>query len=236
MMTLTLRFMSLVFSVSLFSHLAKAETWKFLTFEAPPYSCEKCPGKGKMIADVTTQLEKAGIKAEFEFVPYVRAVKDATDAKYVGYMPEWPSDMPADDFIASKNLFDSKIVLVTLKTKPVSWSKPEELAGKKFGVLRGYGYGDDFEKLRKEKKVIAEETAVPEANFKKLLAGRIDAVLTYSDQALVTIQEIKEDPSKFIIQDKNLAVFPNIVAVNKKHPQATKNLEKINRTLQEIKF
>lgn len=53
----------------------------------------------------------------------------------------------------------------------------DDLSGKTIGVIRGWSYGDDFDKARSAQKFKVEEVEGDELNVTKLGLGRLDAIV-----------------------------------------------------------
>jgi len=215
----------------LFSTSVYAETFTFYSFEASPYACEKCPDQGALVKAVREILKSKGHTVDIKFLPYLRATKEATDKTISGYLPEWPSDLPAEGYTASKKIFESHVILVTLKSKPLVWNTLNDLKGKKIGTISGYGYGEEFTALEKKGVFKADPVNDEQTNLKKLQIGRIDALITNKESAYATIKEAGLKSSDFDIQTKDVSIFPNIIGLNKSHPKYAENLKIINETL-----
>lgn len=200
---------------SLAAQSVQAEKWAFATFEVPPHACEKCPGQGAMISAIREGLKTKGIELEVKFFPYIRAQKEAAAGKFVGYFPEWPSDLPKEGFVASQTIYESPVVFVTPKDKPLAWKAMSDLKGKTIGVVNGYSYGDDFTKAQTGG-VFKVDSANDEAtNLRKVLGGRLDATVMDANNARAMLVTEKLDKSKFEIQSQLVVQIPNIVGFSK---------------------
>lgn len=197
------------------AQIVKAEKWTFATFEVPPHACEKCPGQGAMVSAIREGLKTKGIELEVKFFPYIRAQKEAASGKFVGYFPEWPSDLPKEGFSASQTIYESPVVFVVPKNKPLTWKVIDDLKGKTIGVVNGYSYGDDFTKAQTGG-VIKVDAANDEAtNLRKVVGGRLDAAVMDANNARAIIVTDKLDKSKLEIQSQLVVQIPNIVGFSK---------------------
>jgi polar amino acid transport system substrate-binding protein len=61
------------------------------------------------------------------------------------------------------------------------------LKGKTVGVIRGWSYGDEFDAAVKSGSIATEEVSSDEQNFKKLILGRIDAMIAIRESASAAI-------------------------------------------------
>lgn len=226
----------IAFSLLIFSSITHAEQWHFATFEAHPYMCQSCENEGTVLSTISNILAEKNITPIYTYMSYARAIVTSRKEQYVGYILDWPSDMPEEFFIASNNLFDEEIILVSHISNSQPWSSLQELKGKRFGAIIGYGYGEEFEALRANGDVIVEEVADAVINFKKLLSNRIDYVLTYKNQILSIVDEEGMDIQDFTIHEPVIAVFPTIIAINKNHPDHEDILQKINTWFADVSF
>ncbi len=67
------------------------------------------------------------------------------------------------------------LVFFHLKSKPLKWKTLADIKNKYIGLVLGYSYGKAFDDAVKNGELKVEYVAHDILNFKKLLAGRIDA-------------------------------------------------------------
>lgn len=72
------------------------------------------------------------------------------------------------------------------KAKPLYFNTIADLPGKRFGVIRGWRYGDDFDKAVKADNITVDEVKSDDQNFQKLAAGWVDAILAIDKKAKQT--------------------------------------------------
>ncbi len=95
-------------------------------------------------------------------------------------------------FDYSDQLFVERLVVYFNMLKPVAFSGVEDLKGKRIGVIRGWSYGDDFDRMRKDGDFTVEAVASDEQNFRKLEAQRLDAVITIREAGAVLAPKFKD--------------------------------------------
>ena len=61
-----------------------------------------------------------------------------------------------------------------------------DLPRKRFGVIRGWRYGDDFDKAVKADNITVDQVKSDDQNFQKLAAGWVDAILAIDKKAKQT--------------------------------------------------
>jgi len=87
---------------------------------------------------------------------------------------EWTEGM--ERFIATDPVTEIRDIIVSLKEKPVHFTKPDDLIGKTVGACLGYHY-PVLDPYFDSKKILREDVTTDIQNFKKLSARRIDAII-----------------------------------------------------------
>ncbi|WP_291327504.1 ABC transporter substrate-binding protein [Desulfovibrio sp. UCD-KL4C] len=77
----------------------------------------------------------------------------------------------------SEPIFEEKLMIFVTKGGEFNFSGVNDLTGKSVGVMRGWSYGDDFDKAVADGKVSKDEVENDKLNFTKLIAGRVDAAI-----------------------------------------------------------
>ncbi len=136
---------------------------------------------GYMVELARHIFEKAGHTVEYKMVPWERAIAESRKNKYSAIIGAYIGDAP--DFVFPKNE-QALIGNSFFASKESTWTYKDlsSLSKVKIGVIKGYDYGEEMNLYIKENnktakvQVVAGETAL-ELNIKKLLKGRIDAIL-----------------------------------------------------------
>jgi polar amino acid transport system substrate-binding protein len=184
-------------SLSLNSSFAQS-TIRISSGEWEPYMGESSPHYGLTSHIVSEAFKSEGIKVEWRFFPWKRALMMArngekTDASCCW----WPSKEISQNFLISENVTKSSIVFFHLKSYSFDWKSMHDLEGLVIGGTFEYEYSDEFMKAANEKRIEVEWLARDELNFKKLLRGRIqifpnDPIVGYSQiRNNFTSQEVK---------------------------------------------
>ncbi len=84
----------------------------------------------------------------------------------------------------SAPIFVEKLVVYFNATKPLSFTKIDDLKDRDIGVRMGWSYGDDFDAARKANVFTTQEVGTDEQNFWKLEAGRIDAAIAIAESGI----------------------------------------------------
>lgn len=128
----------------------------------------------------------AGCSVKLEQIPWKRALKMLEASKLDVTAGASFSKERQARFLYSKAYRSERVTLFVHKTQAQAhnFDALKSLASSKFkfGVVRGYFYGESFNKLKEEGKLISQisEAVSDEQNFKKLYSNRVDGVL--SDQ------------------------------------------------------
>ncbi|WP_168224746.1 substrate-binding periplasmic protein [Rhodoferax aquaticus] len=198
-----------------------AEKWKVTSLDWQPFSGKALPEGGAGIAVLRAALKAEGIELEVQFYPWTRAIETAKDATYAGFYPAWPEDVPAG-FSASAVVFKSPVGLVEPKSKPLTWTKLEDLKGKKIGTVQDYGNTPEFMKLIKDGVIKTEIVSDDLTNVKKVAGERIDAAfidlanLDYFLKNDAKDLASKVQANKKVIDTKDLVLAVNGSFSNKK--------------------
>jgi polar amino acid transport system substrate-binding protein len=140
-----------------------------------PYTGKQLNGYGcdsRVVSEVFSQM---GYSVEYGFFPWARAMNLAETSEWDGSL-EW-DDIPKFQekfYINSNPISEQEWVFFYRKDHPFKWKSLDELEGKVIGITRSYVYSDVFKSRIEEGKLTIVEASSDEANFKKLLAGRID--------------------------------------------------------------
>lgn len=168
------------------------------------------------------------MSVSMEPMPWKRAL-DALDRgrAAVGGIYRTQERLKKYDF--SDPLFEEVIQVVEARERPFPFDGLESMKGKRIGVLRGWSYGDEFDRARAEGLFIVEEVEGDVQNFLKLQAGRLDALIAVKEAANAAISSLAS-PRDFIVQAKPLTANLACLAFSKEVNQR-KLLEEFNKTL-----
>lgn len=186
---------------------AQAREVRLVTLEYPPYSSEHLPGRGSVVELTSQAFAAMGQAARIDFMPWARAQAELQKGNYDGILLLWPEEIVNMHLIASRPLFYSDLGFFTRRDTPVQFSQLGELAGRKVGVARGYGYPQSI----LDSGIVAEEAVDDLTNLRKLAAGRFDLVLL---EQRVGEHLLSLDPSlqhKLVWQGNVLARIPLFV-------------------------
>ena len=145
-----------------------------------PYSENGLPGQGSASQLVSQLLAEAGYDASIDIVPWPRALNMTYVGQADGIVAIWSTAERREKVLFSEPYMVNRISLLHRKGALAQVKTLADLKGLKIGVGRGYDYSPEFLAATGFHKDAAVDTLV---NLKKLLAGRVDAIL--EDEVIV---------------------------------------------------
>ncbi len=180
---------------------------------------------------IATALQAAGVSAKLDARPWKRCIADIDDAK-VGVGGIYKNEERLKKYDFSEQIFVEKMAVYFHTARPVEFAGVDSLAGKRVGVVRGWSYGDAFDKAVKDGKITVEEVSGDAQNFQKLASKRVDAVLAIEEAGAAqlkagTFTEVQKSPH-YLFEN------PTYLAFNKSGGQ-THTLKKFNKAITTLK-
>lgn len=197
------------------SLLARAEQLRIVTDSWAPYVYEE-DGEPKGIDyEVTAEVfKRLGVDVRWEFMPWKRCMLMVDQGLVDGVIDIFPSELRSRQlYYSSEPLSEVEFVLFQAGGRPHAVNSLDDLRGLTVGTTAGYDYGKEF----LESPLFHREPApTQEANFGKLLRGRIDLLITdrwvgrYMLAQLGLQERISEVPLVIHRQKQYLAVRRNV--------------------------
>lgn len=164
-------------------------------------------GWSSFVAD--TAAQKFGYRAKIEYFPWTRAMQLGTrDTRYAGYFPAYHTEERTHTCHFSAPIGSSTVGLVFLKNAPVRWTTVQDLASLKIGAVAGFSNGPAIDSMVREGKMQLDVSPSDMLNLRKLLAGRVDAVVMDKlvlRYLLATEPSLEREKHRFAFHDKPLA-------------------------------
>lgn len=119
-------------------------------------------------------INRAKLSLNFIIEPTQRIQQSFKSNQLIGYFPELWQHIPKDksEIIVSDNIWLKSIIIFTLK-KERKITQLSALKGLTIGAVRGYSYGQ----IQKNKSIDIQYVSSELQNIKKLMSGRIDAII-----------------------------------------------------------
>ena len=156
----------------------------------PPFVDPDHPKKGISIEIVTAAFASQGYTFEHKVMPWARA-EDAVKKGKVDVLPNtWFTDKRTAYLKYSEPYASNEVKFIKKKGSTFEYNGLGSLAGKKVGIMLGYGYADDFMNSKDFKREAVSDFM---ANIKKLVGGRID--LSLEDEIVAKNKIAKKAPA-----------------------------------------
>lgn len=169
------RLLTAAFTLSLaFSGIAHAEKITAIGDAWPPFLSPDLPGKGIALQIVQAAFKEQGHEVEMKFVPWTRAIKSVKQGKIDILVGTWWTKKRSTFLNFSDDYLVNNIKFIKRADDSFEYDGLESLNKKNVGVIRDYGYSDNFKQAMNFKK---PETTKFINNLKKLVHKRIDLTL-----------------------------------------------------------
>lgn len=167
----------LLFLLSYQSH-AEEKSIRVMFFDWPPYAGSNLPRGGYTVDIVTSVFQKAGYKVEYQFFPWLRALKNLDTGRWDALVNLYYTEERSEKYAYPKNhLAASTYTLFALKSRK---DIPDQISAKilpsfRVGLVGEASYGERFDQLKQElpsvRKALRERLLL-----KMMLVGRVDLV------------------------------------------------------------
>ncbi|PKG37051.1 transporter substrate-binding domain-containing protein [Psychromonas sp. Urea-02u-13] len=152
--------------------------------------------QGISVDIVTAALASQGYQVKYKAMAWSRALNEVKEGRIDILPATWFTQDRTNYLTYSDSYLENSLKFIKKAGDSFEFDGMSSLGGKKIGIVRGYGYGDEF--------LSADNFSRPEAsnlvaNLKKLLAGRIH--LTLEDElvakSLITSKGLNIDDFSF---------------------------------------
>ncbi len=214
-----------LFFLSISLNLYAQEAIRLTNGEWPPYLSKDLKHYGVASRIVTEAFALEGIKVEYGFFPWERALELAKQGDWDGSLVWFHTPEREKHFYYSDPVIYSTHVFFHLKSYKFDWNTIEGLQGVTIGGSLGSYHENLFRKAEKSGKIRVEWVSRDEISFRKLLKGRIDI---FSDDIDVGYLMLRKN---FTPEEVQLVTYhPKPVLEGSGHLLLSKKVEK-NRHL-----
>jgi len=155
----------------------------------PPYMHgSKHVAKGLYVQLLKNIFQKMNVGVVLEAKPWKRIMKKAKIGKW-GVGGIYKNSERVKIFDYSEPIYHEKLVLFINKSSNLKFNSLEDLRGKKLGVMRGWSYGESFDKARKSKVFSVMETNKGKQSFALLLKNKVDGVVMDGISAKIILEK-----------------------------------------------
>lgn len=151
---------------------------RLASLEWLPYVGPGLEQNGLSMAIATAAAKQFGYVVKIDYFSWNRAMQvGQEDDRFSGYFPAYYTEERARRCHFSAPMGHSTVGLAYLKANPLQWNTSTDLIGMRIGVVAGYSNGAEFDALVKQGKLTIDPSPGDLFNLKKLLAGRVRAVV-----------------------------------------------------------
>lgn len=168
---------TVLFTLSLLiSQPTFARTVHIATGEYPPFCSSSARHYGFISHIITEALAREGYTAEFDFLPWKRALFQSSNGEYDATSWWVHSDERAARFLYSDSVVSNSVHFFYVKGRhfDFDWKTLSDLDEYRLGVTRGYFYNQAFTDYREAHPKRFDVVNSDEISFKRLLLNRID--------------------------------------------------------------
>jgi len=166
----------------------------------PPFLDPESPSEGIVLEIARAAYKTQGYEVEMKFVPWARAVHGVKEANYDVLLGTWHTKEREEFLLFSDAYLENEIKFIKRKDDPFEFTGMDSLTGKNVGIVRGYGYGDDFLKATNFRRPEGKNLMI---SIKKLVNDRIDLTLEDEIVARAMLKKQAPDLLEKIIFTKN---------------------------------
>ena len=202
----------------------------------PPYNGEFLVEGGCDSQVIKETFALAGYEVEYGYFPWARSYSLSATGEWDGTLA-W-DDTPThrkDHWISAQPTSVQQWVFFYRKSESFSWESMNDLHGKTIGITTGYVYSDAFTNLPEDSVTFIESTT-DDANFKMLLAGRIDVFPMEKEVGLYLINQnfSTEEQNLITFADKAFSEFNSHLLLSKAIPENEKRIKEFDTAFRKL--
>lgn len=223
---------TLVLLSSVSQGIANEKTVSLAVLDWKPYAGEELEKFGFGSQVLIAAFKRVGYNVTFNFMPWVRALKDTEIGKYDAVCYGYHSDSRSKIYALSNPFIESSLVFYKHKDSNISYRSLQDLKPYRIGLVRGYVNTEQFDAADY---LIKEEVSNETLNLKKLLNKRVDLILIdkFVAQYLINTVFYKNKPD-FELISPPLKIHPLYVMFSKQVKNYDQKLKDFNNGLEQI--
>ncbi len=213
---------------------AEQKIVRLATINWEPYTGENLPGHGFFSELVTESFARVGYRVQFYYLPWARALEETKKGLFDGLMNAyWKKDRV--EFLHYPDVvWKVREEFIALKDNPISFDGTlASLKGYEIGVLRKSAQAEEIEAAGVKTWALSDQVR----NVKKLLAGRIDAMIIPRAIFFYHLERVAPqfDPAQIKILEPSYKIYDMYVVFSKQKPNYAQLTNNFNRGLSLIK-
>jgi polar amino acid transport system substrate-binding protein len=204
----------------------------------PPYVIGKEgeSADGGIAVDIASEIfRRLDIPVRIELYPWSRVLKMLEAGSSDGaLLLMWDEERSRYLGYTEKLLESSEYIYFDVQKNPdFTWKNYDDLAGYVIGLVRGFVYGDDFERAIREYGLRIEYAQTSEMNLRKLNAGRIDLVVEDKNVAEWILRSLGDDALSIVRDPLKVSSYTYYMALSRED-RLMPMLEDINMIIREM--
>jgi polar amino acid transport system substrate-binding protein len=168
-----MRLLALLFAL-LLPLAATADEIRLTNGEWSPYLGQSLPHHGVASRIVEEAFALEGVRVQWEFYPWARALRSAERGKSDGSAVWLRSPEREQSFFISDPVVESGYYLFHRRNQPVEWQQIADLEPLRIGGAIDYDYGQAFQQAEHDGTLQVKRLSSEEQGLRMLLAGRLD--------------------------------------------------------------
>ncbi|MEL6436384.1 MAG: transporter substrate-binding domain-containing protein [Pseudomonadota bacterium] len=210
---------------------AQEEALELASTEYPPFYGSELDDNGFVSEIVVEAFNRVGYGSKIDFLPWRRAYESGKAGNYDAVFTMWWRPERAEDYHFSDPLPSNELVFVVRKGDGEVFEGYESLKGKTIGFVRDYAAPPGFEQAG----LRVSESRDDEENLRKLLRGRVDAVLADRIVAQHIINtEMPDEETAFAVLSPPVHIDIQYLAIPKVREGGTELMAAFNSALADM--
>jgi len=176
-------------------------------------------------------INRAQLSLDLIVEPTQRIQQSFKNNQLIGYFPELWQHIPKDksEVVVSDNIAFKALIIFT-KNKGKTITQFSDLEGLTIGAVRGFSYGQ----MEENTNIKIQYVSSDEQNVKKLLSGRIDAMIGDSQSTVLAVKSLDHNQEIFYNTKQAIDIL-DIFYVFQKTPQGIAIRDKVNIAIKSLK-
>lgn len=197
-----------------------------------PFVQQDQMNQGISVEIVTEAFKTQGYDVDFKIMPWTRALNDVREGRVDVLVATWFTQERTAYLNYSTPYLENSLKFIKRKGDGFEYQGLDSLSGKNVGIVRNYGYGDDFLNATNFNKPEANDLI---SNAKKLLANRIDLTLEDELVAKSMLSGAGMNLDDFEFSQNAISNNPLHVTAGLANARNAEIIDAFNRGLKEIK-
>lgn len=214
----------------------RAETITLQADEWCPYNCQPGTERPGYAVEIAADVFRAGgDTVEYRIAPWTRTIADLRQGSITGAIGA--SGIDANGLVIPREPIGWAVNVVAVRRgEPLEYRGPESLAGRRIGVIAGYSYGEALDAAFAGAGLTVEAVSGDrpvETNLRKLLAGRIDALIEDRSVLVAKLAELGlADQVEMVPVDRGEPIY---IAFSPADPQAASRAGRLDAGIAELR-